>query len=156
MSDIVFLVGLPGTGKSTWVRENYPDATIISSDNIIEKIAEETNSTYNAVFRTHMKEADKQTFSEFAQAVNDDVETIVVDRTNMSTNSRNRFLSKIDINEHHLMAVVFCAPEKSEWDRRLDGRLGKTIPWEVIERMADSFEMPSKEEGFDVVQIVRS
>ena len=46
------LIGLPGSGKSTWIRNNQTkdDFVVISSDDEIEKYAKSQSKTYSEVF----------------------------------------------------------------------------------------------------------
>ena len=44
------LIGVPSTGKSTWTRENVPNAHVISSDATMQKAAADANLTYDDLF----------------------------------------------------------------------------------------------------------
>lgn len=47
---IFMLIGPPSIGKSTWVRENVPDAFVISSDETVEAAAKKAGFTYDDLF----------------------------------------------------------------------------------------------------------
>ena len=47
---IFMLIGPPSIGKSTWIRENVPDAFIISSDETVEAAAKSAGFTYDDLF----------------------------------------------------------------------------------------------------------
>lgn len=47
---IVVLVGPPSVGKSTWTKNNFPDAYIINRDDIVEKVASKYGWTYDDMF----------------------------------------------------------------------------------------------------------
>ena len=47
---IFMLIGPPSIGKSTWIRENVPDAFIISSDETVEAAAKKHGFTYDNLF----------------------------------------------------------------------------------------------------------
>jgi len=155
--DIVFLIGPPGVGKSTWCEKMYQgERILISSDAIIEDIARSEGKTYNEVFQESIKYANKMAFSDFDAACVAQYPLIVIDRTNMTINSRNNFIRRIpkgtDTN-YNLIAIVFDIPEEDEWKRRLD-RPGKSIPNHVIESMIASYQPPSLEEGFREIRRV--
>jgi hypothetical protein len=48
---LYFLIGPPAVGKSTWIKNNIPNATIISRDDLVELVAEESGiGTYDDMF----------------------------------------------------------------------------------------------------------
>ena len=59
MPKCTFLIGVPGSGKSTWFDKNQV-GTLISSDDIIESIACEYEMTYNQCFQDLIKFAEKE------------------------------------------------------------------------------------------------
>jgi len=46
------LVGPPSVGKSTWVKNNFPNSYIINRDEIVENVAKEYDWTYDDMFKT--------------------------------------------------------------------------------------------------------
>ena len=53
------LVGVPGSGKSTWVtaQDWARDCILVSTDNHVEDYATLVGKTYNEVFKEHMPRA---------------------------------------------------------------------------------------------------
>jgi len=49
---IIVLVGPPSVGKSTWIESNFPNAYIISRDDIVDKVASSFGWTYDDMFAT--------------------------------------------------------------------------------------------------------
>lgn len=146
-------MGPPAAGKSTWIYKNMlmHNNFVASSDQIIEEIANDYDLSYNECFKNLIGFAD-QVFWHNLKLANFDGENVIIDRTNMSVKSRKRYFELFKDYEFH--AVVFPAPEKKEWDRRLNSRPGKNIPEEVIAGMLKSFEMPTIEEGFSSITII--
>jgi predicted kinase len=141
------LIGLPASGKSTYREECHGNRMVISTDDIIEDIADRYGFNYNDIFKSAFKFAEQVFWDDFKVAI-EDGEDIIIDRTNLSVKSRSKFLSRLIENNYEVTAVIFPTPELSEWNRRLDSRPGKTIPADVLENMMASFEVPTLEEGF--------
>lgn len=157
---LIMLVGVPASGKSTWVQGKSHDklisakefemASIHSTDQIIEDIGFQYGMTYNEAFDC-IKFAEKVFFHRLQKsaAIGHD---IIVDRTNLSVKSRKRILDIVDqVGDYKKIAVVFDTPNSEEHDRRLASRAGKTIPRHVIDSMKTSMTPPTKEEGFDEI-----
>ena len=157
MPKCIMLVGVPGSGKSTWLQnqEWVDDTYVASTDNIIESVADEYGLTYDEAFKDLVGFADKVMWRELEMTA-DDGDLIYVDRTNMSIKSRKRFFDLLKPFGYEFEAVVFPLPEKDEWNRRLRSRPGKTIPEHVLTSMISSFQMPTVDEGFSAVTIVEN
>lgn len=157
--NIYILVGPPAAGKSTWVEKEFQgECHVVSTDDIIQEIADNDGKTYNETFAKYIKAAEVIMWQEFDRMVNGDYNPIVVDRTNMSVKSRRRFFERLrNFHKGHgyqLHAVVFPKPEDEEYERRLNSRPGKTIPEPVINGMLASFEMPTESEGFASIRVI--
>jgi len=141
------LIGVPGSGKSTWVGNQDWSATCayISTDKFVDAYAKEVGRTYSEVFTEFMPKAVDLMAQEVvvAREMNRD---IIWDQTSTTIASRARKFNMLPNYEH--IAVVFQTPNRIELKRRLDSRPGKEIPDSVIEGMLASFEMPTEEEGF--------
>lgn len=141
------LIGVPGAGKSTWIKNQdwAKDLPVVSTDNFVEAYAKEQGKTYSEVFDEYMPIAVKLMANQalVCQANGLDV---IWDQTSTTINSRKRKFNTLPKYEH--IAVVFKTPEPEELARRLASRPGKNIPDHVIRSMIDGFDMPTEEEGF--------
>jgi predicted kinase len=144
------LIGVPGSGKSTWAAsQGWDDPyVVISTDNYVEMFASEMGKTYNDVFSEVMTEAVSRMCIDVRQACEDGVD-IIWDQTSTTVKSRKRKFNMLPNYKH--IAVVFAIPEPAELARRLASRPGKSIPWEVVDSMITGFAMPTKEEGFTAI-----
>jgi predicted kinase len=144
------LVGVPGSGKSTWVAEQDWSLTCahISTDKWVEIYAKEVGRTYSEVFVDFMPTAVDLMAKEVvaAREMNRD---IIWDQTSTTIASRTRKFNMLPDYEH--IAIVFKTPEHKELMRRLMSRPGKEIPDHVIYSMIGSWEEPTVEEGFKEV-----
>jgi predicted kinase len=146
------LVGVPASGKTTWLRDSDIDwnrTTLLSTDNIIEREAAALGKTYNDVFKKVIKQATREMNQRLQQAIADNRD-IVWDQTNLTPDSRKSKLEKIPAT-YQKVAVYFPVPNTREWQRRLNSRPGKIIPQHVLVSMGQGFTMPSQAEGFDKI-----
>ena len=160
MPKCTLLVGVPGSGKSTWLNEQkFLDNTwIISTDNTIEAIASMCGMTYDQCFSDLIKFADKVMWADLKQAA-ENGERIYIDRTNLSAKSRAKFIQKLKLHGYEIECVVFPFPgsadlPREEWFQRLMNRPGKTIPPQVLDSMVYNYEMPLESEGFSKITYI--
>lgn len=154
MQKIYILVGLPGSGKSTWIKNNNTDWVIVSTDDIIEGIAKEKGLTYSDVWESNIKFATKKADSIFQEAIKDN-RTIVWDQTNMTSKKRKSILNRIP-KGYKKICVVFETPMHIIEQRLInrEKETGKHIPKFVLINMNKSYEKPNLSEGFDEVIII--
>jgi len=141
------LVGVPGSGKSTWAHsQDWAHTCVyISTDAIVEEYAQSKGKTYSEVFNEYMPRAVEIMADQVTKAALLGKD-IIWDQTSTTVASRTRKFNMLPDYEH--VAVVFETPNRIELGRRLASRPGKEIPDAVIEGMLASFEMPTEEEGF--------
>jgi predicted kinase len=147
------MVGVPGSGKSTWIKENiFNNSIVLSTDDKIEEIASQCDMTYNQVFEDNIKEVTDEFFDEIEYNVTKG-NNIIIDRTNLTPKSRKRILNMITSDYKKIAVVVQCS-DPFIHANRLASRKGKTIPNHIIESMKNTFIMPSLEEGFNDITII--
>jgi predicted kinase len=141
------LIGVPGSGKSTWAE--FQDWALtcarVSTDKWVEIYAKEVGRTYSEVFDAFMPTAVDLMAKEVV-AAREIGRDIIWDQTSTTVKSRARKFNMLPDYEH--IAVVFNTPEADELARRLASRPGKNIPDHVMRSMIKGFEMPDEEEGF--------
>lgn len=141
------LVGVPASGKSTWIADQdwAKDCCVISTDYWVEEEAARQGKTYSEVFTDYMPRA-VELMAANVVAAREMGNDIIWDQTSTSVKSRARKFRMLPDYEH--IAVVFQTPDEEEHQRRLATRPGKIIPEAVLFDMVWNFEMPSEEEGF--------
>lgn len=142
------LVGVPGSGKSTWVanqRWDMNNTVFVSTDDHVEAYAKSVGKTYNEVFEDYMPTA-VRLMADDVIAARKASKDIVWDQTSTTVKSRKRKFNMLP--DYYAIAVVFPTPEKAELDKRLANRPGKNIPKHVIQSMIENWETPTEEEGF--------
>ncbi len=141
------LIGVPGSGKSTWIESQNWALTCakVSTDKWVEIYAKEVGKTYSEVFAAFMPTAVDLMAKEVV-AAREAGRDIIWDQTSVSEKSRKKKFQMLP--DYYHIAVVFKTPEHKELMRRLMNRPGKDIPDHVIASMIASYEPPSEEEGF--------
>jgi predicted kinase len=141
------LVGVPGAGKSTWVKnqEWASDCSYASTDMWVDMEAERLGKTYSEIFADYMPHA-VRLMANHVKLARDEGMNVIWDQTSTTVNSRKKKFNMLPDYEH--IAVVFKTPDPLELAIRLKNRPGKHIPQHVVNSMIAGWEEPTLEEGF--------
>ena len=147
------LIGVPGSGKSTWIKNQdwAENCIVVSTDEFVEDYAKEVGSTYSEVFDDYMPTAVKLMADKVVRA-REQGKDIIWDQTSTTEGARRKKFNMLPDYEH--IAVVFKTPEMDELKRRLASRPGKNIPSQVMVQMIRGFVMPTLDEGFKEILYV--
>lgn len=135
------LVGIPGSGKSTWVREQLDSECKhwISRDAIRFEVVQEGEEYFSK---------EKKVFGLFASAVQADIDSdfitdIYVDATHLNEASREKLLGRLkNLDKVNLNAVVFDIPLEVCLKRNAQ-RIGRAyVPETAIRNMYNNFSHP--------------
>ena len=141
MSNFYMLVGVPGSGKSTWAAKT--NVNTHSSDAIRQELFGDAGD------QSH----NDKVFKELQRRVKADLATgidCIYDATNISRKRRMAFLQQI--NEHTKICILFCPPVEVCKARNLLRE--RKVPEDVIDRMVRNFEIPYVYEGWNKVIFV--
>jgi predicted kinase len=148
---VIILVGPPLSGKSTWIKNNYPDLKVISRDNILLEMYGEND--YNKAWKeVDQKAVDKALLLKFQEA-NSSNESVIVDMTHMASKRRISNLQYFSDN-YYKICVVFPILTDDEYSERNKIRTvneNKTISMGIVKSMINSYQVPTKEEGFNEI-----
>ncbi len=145
----MLLIGPTLSGKSTYVRSNYPDTTIISRDEIVMEVA--GTRDYNKAFNEVDQKLVDKILSERLTESNSEKTSTIVDMTNMTIKRRLQTLRYFD-DTFYKVAVVFPILSSEEYQKRnidRNAKENKWIPPFVIKNMINSYQEPTEEEGYD-------
>jgi predicted kinase len=152
---VTVLIGLPRSGKSTYVANKYPDGTaglvdVISRDDLVMEFGE--GETYSEKWKSLtdelQKDIDKKLMENFHKS-SKVKNPMIIDMTNMSKKSRRKWLNDSKMKDYYKQAVVFIEPLEVLMGRMTDD---KNIPEGVIRSMMRSFVFPDYTE-FDHIEI---
>lgn len=149
MKNLYMLVGIPGSGKSTFVRNHLTAFDwYVSRDNIRFDLVKEDEPYFSKekeVLKTYIKEINRGLQLGY---------DVYADATHCNRWARNNILSKITDKVDNVCAIVMKTSLETALMRNQtrDGRL--RVPEDQIRKMYNGFQMPEFEEGFDIIYIV--
>ena len=142
---IVVLVGLPGSGKSSWFKRH--NVVPLSSDMLRAMLFDDVTqqrfqdlvfSTLRSLLRARMIAS---------------MPTNYVDATNLSPHERRSWIKMAHDFGYEMQAVFFDVPVEVCMER--NRRRERVVPEDVMQRMAAKLRPPEFEEGFSKVTVVR-
>lgn len=144
------LVGVPASGKSTWVKNQRwaAECAYVSTDYHVDAYAATQGKTYSEVFTEFMPQAIELMMQDVNEAKSKS-QDIIWDQTSTTVKTRRRKLNPL--RDYYKIAVVFKTPPQDELARRLNSRPGKIIPEQVMKQMIANLVEPTIDEGFDEI-----
>ena len=152
MKKLYVLVGVPASGKSTWIKRQtwMLGLPVVSTDMFVEDYAKKQGKTYSEVFEEYMPIAVRLMTNQVLICKANNLD-IIWDQTSTTIASRAKKIRMLP--DYHKIAVVFKTPPTAELEKRLSSRNGKNVPWDVVSQMAQQLEAepPTEAEGFDEI-----
>ena len=146
---IYMMVGAAGAGKSTYIKNHFPDAFDVSRDRArFDIMAKYKTDDYFA----HEKEAFDTYINSINSAIECGWETVVLDATHLTPKSRKKVLCRINIPKEAKLYAVVVRPTLEQHIKQNAQRTGKAfVPIDAIVKQYNSYIEPTYEEGFDDV-----
>lgn len=145
MSTLYMMVGIPGSGKSTFAKNLK--GKYISRDEIRFKMINNKDDYFS-------KEG--EVFQKFIYEIQDTVianKDVIVDATHLNKNSRRKILSKVCPKK--VIAIVMDTPLDVCLQRNAQRSGRAFVPEDVIRNMHENMTIPEYDEGFDAIIMVK-
>jgi len=130
--EIVIMVGMPGSGKSTFCQNNLPNYFLISGD----------------IYKTQKKMIEQA--KKYIKT-----KSIIFDGTNGTVQKRKLYVDFAKNYHMHVKCIWINRPVEVAFEqikkRKRDG--GNYIPQSVLNDYSDKFEKPTEEEGFQLFEV---
>ena len=148
---VIILIGPPLSGKSTWIRENFPTTEVISRDETVMEVYGSRNYT-EAFNNVDQKEVDRVLTQKFLDA-NLVKKNVIVDMTHMASKRRKQNLNYFS-DDYYKLGVIFPILSDDEYVRRNQKRIeeeNKDLPMRIVKSMISSYQPITTDEGFNKV-----
>lgn len=148
MATLTLMVGIPGSGKSTYAKTKIDRRIkVVSSDAIRKELfLDESDQEHNDIVF--------QTLYERARNFLLDGKDVVIDATNSSVENRKSALSHFSDLDIKRKAIVVETP--IETCISYDKKRRRTVGEDVIKEFASTYAFPTKEEGFDDIIVIKN
>lgn len=144
--NVYFMVGIPGSGKSTWIHNNLPGCTIVSTDAIREELFGNAEiSGGGRVFELAYKRV--------LDALRDGRD-VVFDATNLNPGARKRLLDRLRASGMAYRAVAVVLEVSPATALEYQKARARKVPEAVVHMLHRTYVPPSPEEGFAEVIFV--
>ena len=146
MKTLYMMIGVPGSGKSTWLKAYAYNGVIISRDAIRFAMIGEDEPYFSK---------ETEVFNRFIENIQEciddkNVENIYIDATHVTKASRNKVLNRLNLDKVDKKCAVLATTPLHTCLLRNSLREGRErVPESAINNMALSFEWPKDE--FDEV-----
>ena len=148
---LYLMVGVPGSGKSTYVKNILKDGDIyISRDEIRYSLLTEEDDYFakeNEVIKTFIDNIDKSLVNE--EYCGD----VYADATHLSPKSRAQVLNQLK-NKDKVSVIYLDIPLNVILERNAQRKGRALVPENVVHRMYNSIILPTKAEGIEELIII--
>ncbi|WP_052131602.1 ATP-binding protein [Planococcus sp. CAU13] len=149
MVKFMMLIGLPGSGKTTYARNllgGIERWVHLSSDEIAQRHRLPDGSINHQMT---FEEMYRETVFHLENGMN-----VIYDATNLASKRRRSVLNRIEKFEAETEAVVFLTPYEELKKRNGRRQADERVPDHIIERYIRAFQLPRKNENFDWIRFL--
>jgi predicted kinase len=140
MKTLRIMIGLPRSGKSTWIKQNKINEVVVSADELRYLV-------YNQRFWSNgeslMWSINKIILKMLMQQGVD----IIVDETNTTIDRRKSIIKQAKEYDYIIDCICISTPKEICIERAISLNDNVIIP--IIEKMSEQYQPPNLDEGFD-------
>ena len=143
MSKLFLMCGVPGSGKTTYIKENAAPNSVHVSRDVVRFSMLNDNDDYFA--------KEKEVFKEWIKRIQTALDAgrdVYADATHLNKNSRNKTLSNLNLKNHELHAICIITSEETCILRNLQRKGRECVPTNVIKDMFNVYTIPYLTEGY--------
>jgi len=154
MKKLIVMCGIPGSGKSTWIKNkmcSQNGVAVVSRDAVRFSMISSEDEYFSK---------EKQVFAEFIRLIKshlegDEVETVIADATHISAASRKKLLASLgsSLKGVSVEAVVLNVSLATALERNSHREGLANVPETAIRNMYNGFRAPALTEGFNKIYI---
>lgn len=149
MSALYIMVGLPGSGKSTYAKETLlkanPDWAYVSRDEVRYQYVSD---------QEHYFDKEDEVYREFCNRIEMYLlqnKNVIADATHLTVGSRKKLVNKLRVKPDKMYAIFMDTPFDTCMARNAE-RTGITrVPDQQMYRMKNGFKRPEHYEGFETI-----
>lgn len=148
MNTLIMMIGLPGSGKSTYAKK-----LIEANKNIAYVSRDEVRYEYVSD-QAHYFDHEKEVYKEFCNRIDMHLlrgETVIADATHLNIKSREKLLKSLQVIPDKIIAVIVNTPFEICMERNAARQGIIRVPDQTMYRMKHTFRKPSITEHFDQI-----
>ena len=143
MSKLFIMIGAPGSGKTTWCKNNVPkNAVYISRDEIRFSIIKDKDSYFSK---------EKIVYDIFINKINEALDSgldVYADQTSLNAGSRKKLIDALNKKPDEIIGIYFTTPLDIILQRNTQRTGRALVPEDVVINMFNSVTRPTLDEGF--------
>ena len=149
MANLFIMMGAPGAGKSTFIKNSMTECIVVSRDKIRFSMVKENEPYFSK---------EKEVYKEFVRLINEHLSRnrdVIADATHLNAASRNKLINCItapNVNIHVVWIKTTLETCLIQNELRKGSRA--YVPPSVITKMYQSIERPQFEEGISSIYII--
>lgn len=152
MANLYMMIGLPGSGKSTYAKETLlkfnPDWGYVSRDEVRFEMIDDVE---------HYFDKEDDVFREFCNRIEMYLlrgQNVIADATHLNAKSRLKLIKALKTKPSKIYAVYINTPFDVCMERNKERTGLQLVPDQAMYNMQRRFKAPSHDEGFETIYMV--